>query len=81
MALKCANCDQIILPTDTVCWHCGKELKTTQIKVSEEPEVADSMVPEENNPISITAVSIFALITLITILLFILTTTLLANYT
>jgi hypothetical protein len=78
--LKCENCNQPILPTDTVCWHCGKELKPRQVVADDVPEPSDSL-PEHNTPISITAVSIFALITLITILLFIITTTLLASYT
>ena len=80
MALKCDNCDQTILPTDTVCWHCGKELKPGKAVVTDAPELSETM-PEHDTTISITAVSIFALITLITILLFIITTTLLANYT
>lgn len=78
MALKCANCDQTILPTDTVCWHCGQELKPGQDAGSSAPKTNDSVV-EEGNGISLTAVSIFALITLITILLFIIITYALAG--
>ena len=76
MALTCDNCDQMILPTDTVCWHCGKELEPRQ-----DTQLSELVVAEESDSISITAVSIFALITLITILLFILVTNGLARYT
>ena len=71
----------MILPTDTVCWHCGKELKPTETIVSAVPETDVAAVTTESRPISLTAVSIFALITLITIILFILVTNLLAGYT
>lgn len=78
--LTCKNCGQTILPTDTVCWHCGQEL--TPIKSQPAPdklELGEPGTTENNGAISITAVSIFTLITLITILLFIIVTNALAG--
>jgi hypothetical protein len=69
----------MILPTDSVCWHCGKELKPAKTTINATPETDDTAVTTESIPISLTAVSIFALISLITILLFILVTTILAG--
>lgn len=80
MVLKCDNCNQTILPTDTVCWHCGRELNPGQAVAADVPDES-KMMPEHDTMISITAVSIFTLITLITILLFVIITTLLASYT
>lgn len=68
--LTCKNCDQTILATDTVCWHCGQELKPTVLKAA----AAESTMPEKAGVVSLTAVSIFATITLITLLLFIIVT-------
>ena len=79
MALRCDKCDQTILPTDSVCWHCGQELKPGQSHKVEKPD--ESVVVEERATISLTAVSVFALLTLITIILFILVTNALANTT
>jgi uncharacterized membrane protein YvbJ len=74
MTLTCENCGQMILPTDTVCWHCGKELELRQ-----DTQRSESVTAKESDSISITAVSIFTLITLITILLFIIVTNALAG--
>jgi uncharacterized OB-fold protein len=80
MTLQCDNCNQTILPTDTVCWHCGKELTPAKIERKTKVPVTDSTRPETSEPISITAVSIFALITLLTILLLIVVTNALSAY-
>lgn len=80
MTLKCGHCNQTILPTDSVCWHCGNELKSQQAQ-EQPPEKRPGNVSEERQPISITAVSVFALITLITIILFIVVTNALVNST
>ena len=79
MTLHCDNCEQTVLPTDTVCWHCGQELKPSQNNVVEKPN--KPVAGEEKEAISLTAVSVFALLTLITIILFILVTNALANAT
>lgn len=70
-----------MLPTDTVCWHCGREVTPTKtVSTQEKPEAGSTAAPENDEPISITAVSIFALITLVTIVLFIVVTNVLAHY-
>ena len=48
--------------------------------MQEKPEADLAAAPENDDPISITAVSIFALITLVTIILFIVVTNVLAHY-
>jgi uncharacterized membrane protein YvbJ len=70
----------MILSTDTVCWHCGKEITPQQTTAKESPEIENSTLPDEDRPISLTAVSVFALITLTTIILFIIVTNVLALY-
>jgi uncharacterized membrane protein YvbJ len=80
VALRCDNCDQSILPTDTVCWYCGKEITPQQTMVVEAPEMDKSTPSNEETPISLTAVSVFVLITLFTIILFIIVTDILASY-
>lgn len=81
MTITCENCEQTILPTDTVCWHCGRELTPTKALPPQEKVETGEPTPSENDgPISITAVSIFGLITLITIILFIIVTNALAHY-
>ncbi|MCZ7674522.1 MAG: hypothetical protein M5U34_49045 [Chloroflexi bacterium] len=37
MTLRCKNCDQTILPSDVVCWHCGYELAPIEMAAGEQP--------------------------------------------
>lgn len=80
MTLHCENCTQTILPTDTVCWHCGWELKPIQAQENEQVKTDEPSVPADNGAISITAVAIFTFITLTTLLLLIIVTNILAQY-
>ncbi|MFO7680737.1 MAG: hypothetical protein R6X34_11855 [Chloroflexota bacterium] len=77
MTLRCKNCDQVILAADTVCWHCGRELEPT-----ETPSQVQSGAAAEAEAVerSLTAVSVFALLTLMTILLLWLATQVLSRY-
>ncbi len=79
MTVHCDNCKQMVLPTDTVCWHCGQELQPNQSNAVEKPN--KPVANGEKEAISLTAVSVFAFLTLITIILFILVTNALSNAT
>ncbi len=79
VTVHCDNCGQTVLPTDTVCWHCGQELQPGPSNAVEKPSKPNA--DGEKEAISLTAVSVFAFLTLITIILFILVTNALANAT
>lgn len=54
MTLRCENCGQAVQPTDAVCWQCGWKLS---------PTVADVAIAGER-PLSVTAVLVYAALTL-----------------
>lgn len=78
MTLRCKNCDQVILATDTVCWHCGRELQPTETPSQVQSGAVSREVEEAKR--SLTAVSVFALLTLMTIVLLWLATQVLSRY-
>ncbi len=54
MTLRCENCGQAVQPTDAVCWQCGWKLS---------PTVEDVAIAGER-PLSVTAVLVYAALTL-----------------
>lgn len=70
MKLSCPNCDQMVLPTDTVCWHCGYQL----------PRQPGKSVPQSENQVSTTtleasslsAVFVYGTVTALIIITFVL---------
>ncbi len=80
MTLRCKNCDQTILPSDVVCWHCGYELAPIEMAAGEQPNEPPLFEEPDIPGVSLTAVSFYALLTLATILLLVLTTRALAQY-
>ncbi|MCA9873940.1 MAG: hypothetical protein KC441_09800 [Anaerolineales bacterium] len=62
--LHCENCGQSVLPTDTICWHCGWRLPTRP-----GDGAAALAVPEAAQPFSLTAVAAYAGLTALIILL------------
>ncbi len=72
--LRCENCGQTVLPTDTVCWQCGWKLPV------QAGDGQASLTIEGERPISVTAVSAYAGLALLTILLLLVVLKALGSY-
>ena len=66
MASSCPNCNQSVLPTDTICWHCGYQLTAQSKKssVSAEGETAVTLT----EPFSLSAVMVYSGVTAVLII-------------
>ncbi len=69
--LRCENCGQAVLPTDTVCWQCGWKLAATAV---------DRRVVDEERPLSVTAVAVYAALSLFIILALLVVFSILGSY-
>ena len=69
--LRCKNCGQPVLPTDSVCWQCGWKLAAPAV---------GGQTGDGERPLPITAVAVYAALTLLLILLLLLVFSLLASY-
>ena len=65
MARHCVNCEQPILPTDTVCWHCGYSLPKEEPAPPPHPKGVLGQSTEEAAPLSLTSISVYSVITLV----------------
>ncbi len=75
MAEKCPNCSQRILATDSACWHCGYALEggaETAVSAPEE-QISPQLTEEDDEPISISAISVYAGLTAFIIIAILLT--------
>lgn len=70
MKLSCPNCDQMVLPTDTVCWHCGYQLPRQPAKPAPQSENQASTTTLEASPLS--AVFVYGTVTALIIVMFVL---------
>ncbi|HIP70056.1 MAG TPA: hypothetical protein EYH05_01515 [Anaerolineae bacterium] len=81
MTVRCENCGQTVQATDARCWHCGAALSGKPADGLRLDDQGTLMVPSpvEKQDISLTAVTLYAALTLITLLLIILLVRSLAN--
>jgi len=70
MTYQCERCGQTVLETDIVCWHCGWRLPRPEPK---KPASAKAIAAEEE-PLSLSAVVIYAALTLVTVVAIVLVT-------
>ncbi len=74
MTVRCENCGQTVQATDARCWHCGAALSGKQadeLRLAEQGTMTISS-PAAKQDISLTAVSLYAALTLICLLAIIL---------
>ena len=71
MTYQCERCGQTALETDTVCWHCGWRFSQQEPKKSASKTKA---IAAEEEPLSLSAVAIYAALTLIILLAIMLVT-------
>lgn len=71
MTYQCERCGQTALETDTVCWHCGWRFSQQEPK---KPASKIKAIAGEEESLSLSAVAIYAILTLITLLAIMLVT-------
>lgn len=66
MTYQCENCGQPALEGDTICWHCGWRFPRRETSKKPAPKVTRK--PGQEQPFSLTAVSVYAGLTILTIM-------------
>ncbi len=67
MGKRCDNCEQPVLDTDTVCWHCGRALSSTAVPKTPKriTALSDEVAVE---PLPLPAVAVYGTITAVLII-------------
>ena len=71
MTSSCPNCNQTVLPTDTMCWHCGYDLATQAANQKAAPSATTAVSPSSTP--SMSAVFIYGGVTAVLMLALLLT--------
>lgn len=81
MTVRCENCGQTVQASDARCWHCGAVLAGNQAEMPhlDEQGALTAPAPAAKQDISLTAVALYATLTLISLLFIILLVRSLAN--
>jgi hypothetical protein len=66
MTSTCPNCNQTVLPTDTVCWHCGYRWAPQPPKHELQPEPATAVTAPES--FSLSAVLVYGGVTAVVLI-------------
>ncbi|MCB8944165.1 MAG: hypothetical protein H6658_10460 [Ardenticatenaceae bacterium] len=71
MTQSCPNCNQTVLPTDTVCWQCGYRLTKQPAAPKARPDAPTAVAPAE--PFSLSAVMVYGGVTAVLVIFLLLT--------
>jgi hypothetical protein len=63
MTLSCPNCNQTVLNTDTVCWHCGYQLPARPA-----PQLERQTAVPSPEPFSLSAILVYSAVTAVVII-------------